>query len=148
MSAILPGGKPVPAARLSAAVPRGSDAEMFAMSSLFNVSGSQSRSQLAIAHRQKLGVAPQWREQRLVGAGQPCLAVEPQQRIEQCRTPARIEMCGNFVEQQQWRLAAHRLLQPRMSEDDRNKQRLLLAGRGQFGGNALLGQTDIQVGAT
>src|SRR5690348_18461578 len=107
--------------------------------------GSGARGQLPIAHRQKLGVAPQWREQRLVGAGQPSLAVEPQQGIEQCRTPARIEMCGIFVEQQQWRLAAPRLLQPRVSEEDRNEQGLLLAGRSKLGGNSLLGQTDLQV---
>src|SRR5580693_8511673 len=109
--------------------------------------GSSVLGELPVVHGQKLGLVPQWGEQRLVGAGQPGLAVEPPQRTEQCRTPARIEMCGNFVEQQQWRLAAHRLLQPRMSEDDRNKQRLLLAGRGQFGGNSSLGQTDMQVGA-
>src|ERR1700730_19328965 len=109
--------------------------------------GSEAQVQLPIAHRQKLGFAPQWREQRLVGAGQPGLAVEPQQGIEQCRPPARVEMCGNFVEQQQWRLTAHRLLQPRVSEEDRNEQGFLLAGRGQLGGNSLLGQVDIEVGA-
>src|ERR1700730_11919413 len=103
--------------------------------------GSEAQVQLPVAHREKLGLAPQWREQRLVGAGQPGLAVEPEQRVEQRRTPARSELCGNFVEQQHRRLTAYRPLQPRVGEEDRDQQRLLLAGRGQLGRNSSLGQT-------
>ena len=58
-----------------------------------------------------------------------------------------VEMGGDLVEQQQRRLAAHRLLQPRMGQQDRDQQRLLLAGRGEFGGDPCLRQADGEIGA-
>ncbi len=54
-------------------------------------------------------------------------------------------MGGDLVEQQQRRLATDRPQQPGVSEQDRDQQRLLLAGRGELGGDALLGQGDRQI---
>src|SRR5262249_29846342 len=109
--------------------PRGSVAEIFVISSLLEALGS-SLGQLPVPHRQKLGVATQSFEQGLVRTGQPGLAIQPEQRIEQCRAPARIEMCADLVEEQEGRLTPHRPLQSRLSENDRDEQSLLLARRG------------------
>ena len=58
-----------------------------------------------------------------------------------------IEMRGDLVEQQERRRTAHRALQPGMREQDGDQQRLLLAGRGRLGGDALLGVNDAEIGA-
>ena len=111
--------------------PSGSDAGMFAMSSLVEVSVRTGRGQVPSCTDRNWAAPPQRREQRGVGAGQPCLAVEPEHRLEQRRAAARVEMRRDLVEQQERRLAANRPLQPRMSQQDRDQQRLLFAGRGE-----------------
>src|SRR5690349_3661567 len=88
---------------------------------------------------------PQRREQRLVRTSEPGLSVEPKQRFEQCRTPTGIEMRRYLVEQQQRGFAANRPLQRRMSEHDRDQQRLLLAGRGEFGSDSFVRQFDGEI---
>ena len=94
----------------------------------------------AVADGQKLSPAAQRREQRGVGAGEPGLAREPGERLEERGAPPGIEMRGDLVEQQQRRLAAQGPLQLGMRQQDRDQQRLLLAGRGGGGGTPVLRQ--------
>src|SRR5690348_14203895 len=66
----------------------------------------------AVAQREKAGGTVERSECRCIGAGDPDLAVEPGQDLEQRGAARRIEMGGDLVEQQQRRLAADRALQP------------------------------------
>ena len=76
-------------------------------------------------------------EQRGFGGRHPHLAA-PFEPGEQGRAPARIEMGGDLVEQQDRRRAAAFRDQLGMGEDKPEQQRLLLAGRGS-GGRHVLG---------
>jgi len=111
------------------------------------VSASFCFGQGTLGDRDEAGGAAQRRKQRGIGAGDPGLAVEPGQHLDQRGAARCIEMRGDLVEQEERRLAAHRALQPGLGEDDRNQQRLLLAGRRRLGGNALLGMVDPEIGA-
>src|SRR5260370_28979928 len=105
------------------------------------------RRQRAVGDRQETGGAAQRREQRRLGAGDPGLAVEPGQHLEQRGAPCRIEMRRNLVEQQERRLAPYRALQSGLGQQDRDQQRLLLASPCPLSGNALLGMDHPQIRA-
>ena len=74
-------------------------------------------------------------ERREFGAGQPDLRAGFAQPLEQRAAPQRIEMGGDFVEQQQARPAG--IEQSGMGEYQRQQHGLLLAGRA-FGGRLVL----------
>src|SRR5437016_154790 len=77
----------------------GSEADGFAIIG-FGFSLQNGFGQTAVGDRQKAGGATQWREQGGLGAGDPGLAVEPGQHLEQRSAAHRIEMGGDLVEQQ------------------------------------------------
>src|SRR5205085_1093680 len=101
----------------------------------------------AVGDRQETGGAAQRLKQGGIGAGQPSLALKPGEQLEQRLAACGVEMGGDFVEQQDRRFAAKLALQAGLGQHDRDQERLLLAGRGLLGGDALLGMDSPEVGA-
>src|SRR5579863_10675401 len=101
----------------------------------------------AVTNREKPRRAAQRYEQRRVGSGQPDLAFKAKQCGEKRVASGAVEMRRDLIEQEQRRLAAGPLLQPRMGEDNRDQQRFLLAGRQGLRGRPAGGVGDCQVGA-
>src|SRR5665213_1528809 len=79
--------------------------------------------------REELSMALEFREELRVGAGKPALGAEVAQDAEERAPPCRIEMRGDFIEQQHGSGAPPRRDKPRIGEDDGDQQGLLLAGR-------------------
>src|SRR5689334_23195950 len=83
---------------------------------------------------------------RLVGAGHEGLAAEPVDQVEEGSAPAFIQMRGNFVEQQNWRVAGQVADEASMGEDKADQQCLLLAGRTTLRLHVLLEVAHQQIG--
>ena len=85
-------------------------------------------------------------EGRRVRAGQPDLRAEGLEPIEQGFAALGIEMGGDLVEQDDRRHAGETRDKTGMGEHDAEEQRLLLAGRGVGGGDALRPMDDGKIG--
>src|SRR4051812_46164710 len=72
--------------------------------------------QPAVPHRDDLRTGAQSVEQHGVGTGQETLGAKPFEGREKCGPPTRIEVSGNFVQQQKRRDAGHSRYQAGVGE--------------------------------
>ena len=86
------------------------------------------------------------RERRGVGAGHPSLHAELLQLAIERGAARRVEMRDDLIQQQHRCKARHFRQQPRMRQHQADEQRLLLAGRGFGGGDALACMDDGEIG--